>query len=73
MEEGEKRSLRVAWAGTTDGSESLGGVEEEVSRRPASPGTRPVEAITLFESRLSPVGPADVALQRTSLWKNFSS
>jgi 2'-5' RNA ligase len=36
-------------------------------------GTTRVEAITLFESRLSPAGPAYVALQRTPLWKNFSS
>ena len=33
----------------------------------ATLGTTTVEAITLFESRLSPKGPAYVALQRTSL------
>ena len=32
-------------------------------------GTTRVEAITLFESRLSPKGPSYVPLQRTPLWK----
>ena len=32
-------------------------------------GTTRVEAITLFESRLSPTGPSYVPLQRTPLWK----
>jgi 2'-5' RNA ligase len=36
-------------------------------------GTTRVEAITLFESRLSPAGPTYDALQRTPLWKRFSS
>ena len=35
-------------------------------------GTTRVEAITLFESRLSPKGPTYVPLQRTPLWKKPS-
>jgi 2'-5' RNA ligase len=35
--------------------------------REASLGATPVEAITLFESRLSPKGPTYVALQKTAL------
>lgn len=35
-------------------------------------GTTHVDAITLFESRLSPTGPTYVPLQRTPLWKKPS-
>ena len=41
---------------------------EQVAETPL--GTTRVEAITLFESRLSPKGPTYVPLQRTPLWKN---
>jgi RNA 2',3'-cyclic 3'-phosphodiesterase len=40
------------------------------SHRDVSLGTTPVDAITLFESRLSPKGPTYVALARTPLVRN---
>jgi 2'-5' RNA ligase len=96
---------KVIWVGVRNGSEELGRVEREVTRRlatagippedrPYSPhltvarvrdaaglkssllfegfegsslGTTHVDAITLFESRLSPHGPAYVPLLRTRL------
>jgi 2'-5' RNA ligase len=58
---------RVRDAAGLSSSRLLDGLADQVV------GTTRVEAITLFESRLSPAGPTYVALQRTPLWKTSSS
>lgn len=57
---------RVREAAGLPGEAVLAGLEQ------APVGTSHVDAITLFESRLSPKGPTYVPLQRTPLWKKPS-
>jgi RNA 2',3'-cyclic 3'-phosphodiesterase len=57
---------RVRDAAGANAARLLDGVEREMV------GTTRVDAITLFESRLSPRGSTYLALQRTPLWKKSS-